>query len=93
MIAEPGTRGLLQRSHIVANSPPIYIGKESDRHWEEGKDISLLEFKAIQYKRRGQAQRNAIPDDEHLQRIALGPIPPAAAGRLKKLFYSKDSDQ
>ena len=31
------TRGLLQRAHIVANWPPIYIGKESDRHWEEGK--------------------------------------------------------
>ena len=30
------TRGLLQRAHIVANWPPVYIGKESDRHWEEG---------------------------------------------------------
>jgi hypothetical protein len=40
------TRGLLQRAHIVANWPPIYIGKESDRHWEEGEDLSLLDFKA-----------------------------------------------
>ena len=30
------TRGLLQRAHIVANWPPVYIGKESERHWEEG---------------------------------------------------------
>ncbi len=44
------TRGLLQRAHIVANWPPLYIGKESDRHWEEGEDLSLLDFKAIQYK-------------------------------------------
>jgi hypothetical protein len=29
------TRGLLQRAHIVANSPLVYIGKESDKHWEE----------------------------------------------------------
>ena len=47
------TLGLLQRAHIVANWPPIYIGKESDRHWEEGDDMSLLDFKAIEYKRRG----------------------------------------
>ena len=36
------TRGLLQRAHIVANWPPIYIGKESNKHWEEGEDLSLL---------------------------------------------------
>jgi hypothetical protein len=28
------TQGLLQRAHIVANWPPVYIGKESDRHWD-----------------------------------------------------------
>jgi hypothetical protein len=60
------TRGLLQRAHIVANWPPIYIGKESDKHWEEGEDLSLLDFKAIEYKRKG----NAIATDEQLARIA-----------------------
>ena len=41
------------------------IGKESDRHWEQSEDISLLEFKAIQYKRRGK-----IPaTQEQLKRI------------------------
>jgi hypothetical protein len=60
------TRGLLQRAHIVANWPPIYIGKESDRHWEEGEDLSLLEFKTVQYRRKG----NAVADDELLARIA-----------------------
>jgi hypothetical protein len=63
------TRGLLQRAHIVANWPPIYIGNESDRHWEEGEDLSLLDFKAIEYKRRGYA----IADDEQRVRIADGP--------------------
>jgi hypothetical protein len=63
------TRGLLQRAHVVANWPPIYIGKESDKHWEEGGDLSLLEFKAIEYKRKG----NAIADDEQLARIAKVP--------------------
>jgi hypothetical protein len=63
------TRGLLQRAHIVANWPPIYIGKESDRHWEEGEDLSLLDFKAIQYRRSG----NAVADDEQLAQIATVP--------------------
>jgi hypothetical protein len=58
------TRGLLQRAHIVAGEH-IPIGKESDRHWEQGEDVSLLEFKAIQYKRRGKA----IATDEQLKRI------------------------
>ena len=49
------TRGLLQRAHITANWPPIYIGKEHDRHWEHGDDPSLLEFETIQYKPRGYA--------------------------------------
>jgi hypothetical protein len=60
---------LLQRAHIIANWPPIYIGKKSDRHWEEGEDSSLLEFKAIQYKRKG----NTVADDEQLARIASIP--------------------
>ncbi|HTT23667.1 MAG TPA: hypothetical protein VMG82_32365 [Candidatus Sulfotelmatobacter sp.] len=63
------TRGLLQRAHIVANWPPIYIGKESDKHWEEGEDLSLLDFKTIEYKRKG----NAVATDEQLARIARVP--------------------
>jgi hypothetical protein len=63
------TLGLLQRAHVVANWPPIYIGKESDKHWEEGEDLSLLEFKAIEYKRKGYA----IATDEQLTRIVNVP--------------------
>jgi hypothetical protein len=66
---ESDTRGFLQRARIVANWPPIYIGKESDKHWEEGEDLSLQEFKTIEYKRRGYA----IATDEQLERIAKLP--------------------
>src|SRR5262249_28512862 len=55
--------------HIVANWPPIYIGKESDRHLEEGEDLSLLEFNAIQYRRKS----NAVANREQLARIAKVP--------------------
>ena len=63
------TRGLLRRALVVANWPPIYIGKESDKHWEEGEDLSLLDFKAIEYRRKG----NAIATDEQLARISNVP--------------------
>lgn len=60
------TRGLLQRARIVANWPPIYIGKESDEHWEEGEDLSLLDLATILYKRKG----NAAANDEQPAQIA-----------------------
>jgi len=66
---ESDARGLLQRAHIVANWPLIFIGKESDKHWEEGEDLSLLEFKTIKYKRKGYA----VATDEQLARIARVP--------------------
>lgn len=53
----------------MANWPPIYIGKESDRHWEQGEDPSLLEFKAIRYKRGGKMTATG----EQLERIANVP--------------------
>jgi len=59
------TCGLLQRAHIGAGEH-IKIGKESDRHWEQGEDVSLLEFKAVQYNCRGKVTATA----EQLRRIA-----------------------
>ena len=44
-------------------------GEEKPEEWQYGQrggDLSLLEFKAIEYKRKG----NAVADDEHLARIA-----------------------
>src|ERR1700730_9578170 len=43
--------------------------KESDRHPEEGEDLSLLDFKAIQHRRRG----IAVADDDQLARICRVP--------------------
>jgi hypothetical protein len=44
----------------------VYIGKESDKHWEEGEDLSLLQFKTIECKRKG----HGIATDEQLAQIA-----------------------
>ena len=46
------TRGLLKRAHVIAQEVR-YVGKETDRKWEEGGDISLLEFSATEYGRKG----------------------------------------
>jgi len=44
------TQGLLKRAHIVAGELR-FVGKETDRKWEEGDDISVLEFKTTEYGR------------------------------------------
>jgi hypothetical protein len=46
------TRVLLQRAHVIAGEIR-YIGKETDRKWEEGEEISVLEFAATEYGRKG----------------------------------------
>ena len=46
------TQGILQRAHVIAGEIR-YIGKETDRKWEEGDEISVLEFAATEYGRKG----------------------------------------
>jgi hypothetical protein len=48
----PDTRGLLKRAHVIAGEIR-YVGKETDRKWEEGDEISVLEFAATEYGRKG----------------------------------------
>lgn len=44
------TKGLLKRAHIIAGELR-YVGKETDRKWEEGNDLSVVEFKTTEYGR------------------------------------------
>src|SRR5439155_2780518 len=44
------TRGLLKRAHVIAGEIR-YVGKETDRKWEEGDEISILEFRTTEYGR------------------------------------------
>jgi hypothetical protein len=59
------TRGLLKRAHIIAGEFR-YVGKETDRKWEEGDDLSILEFKTTEY---GRSQK-VIASEEIKERIA-----------------------
>ncbi|MGC2260934.1 MAG: hypothetical protein WA594_21665 [Candidatus Sulfotelmatobacter sp.] len=47
---QPDTKGLLRRAHVIAGEFR-YVGKETDRKWEEGDEISILEFAATEYGR------------------------------------------
>jgi len=47
---EAKTRGLLRRAKIVARGL-IPVGKETDRHWEQGEDPSLVDFKLTEYRK------------------------------------------
>lgn len=46
------TKGLLKRAHVIVEEVR-YVGKETDRKWEEGDEISLLDFSAMEYGRKG----------------------------------------
>ena len=43
------TQGLLRRASILAGEI-VPVGKETDRHWEHGEDISLVDFKVLEYR-------------------------------------------
>ncbi len=47
---EAGTCGLLRRAHIIAGEFR-FVGKETDRKWDEGHDLSVLGFKATEFGR------------------------------------------
>jgi hypothetical protein len=48
----PETTGLLKRAHVITGDIR-YVGKETDRKWEEGEDPSVLDFTVTEYGRTG----------------------------------------
>jgi hypothetical protein len=52
---------LLKRASIVANEI-VPVGKETDRRWEQGEDMSLLDFKVLEYRESGNLVI-ALPSD------------------------------
>jgi len=60
---DPLTRGLLRRSHVIANQHR-YIGKETSRRWEQGDDLSMVDFRAAEY-----TDGKIVADDETKKQI------------------------
>jgi hypothetical protein len=56
---------LLKRASIIAGQI-IPVGKETDRRWDQGEDMSMVDFKVLEYRESGgmvvadQATRDAI---------------------------------
>lgn len=48
----------LQRAHVIAGEIR-YVGKETDRKWEKGDEISVLEFAAVEYRQKGRVVASA----------------------------------
>jgi hypothetical protein len=44
------TTGLLKRTPIIAGEI-VPIGKETDRHWEQGEDPSMVDFKVAEFRK------------------------------------------
>ena len=59
---------MLKRAHIIA-AEIRYVGKETDRKWEEGDEISVLEFAATEYGRKGKV---VASDDVKAQISTIG---------------------
>jgi hypothetical protein len=58
------TTGLLGRSHIIANRHR-YVGKETSRRWEQGEDMSRVDFRCAEY-----SDGEVVADQETRRRIA-----------------------
>jgi hypothetical protein len=62
------TKGLLKRAHLIAGEIR-YVGKETDRKWEEGEDTSVLDFKATEY---GRAKRIVASEEVKKEILKIG---------------------
>jgi hypothetical protein len=64
------TRGLLQRASVSAVTCR-YIGKETDRRWEQGEDLSLVSFTPVEYSPSG---KMVVADAALLTEMAKHPL-------------------
>jgi hypothetical protein len=62
------TKGLLKRTPVIAEGQPRYIRKETDRRWEQGEDISMLDPEVVEYRPN---ETTRLVADPELQRDAL----------------------
>ena len=60
---QASTRGLLKRTSVTAGQLR-YVGKETDRRWELGEDLSLLTFKPIEFVPSGKVVADQTSRDE-----------------------------
>ena len=57
-ICKAETKGVLKRAHVIAEEIR-YVGKETDRKWEEGDEISLFGFFSNGIRKKRKSCRNS----------------------------------
>jgi hypothetical protein len=67
---EDTTHGLLGRTSIVAGEI-VPVGKETDRHWEQGEDPSLLDFKLKEYRKAAKMVVAAASDRKRWKKFGV----------------------
>jgi len=67
------TEGLLRRASIVAGEI-VPVGKETDRHWEQGEDPSLVDFEVMQYRKQNKMVVAPIADRKRWREIGIRPL-------------------
>jgi len=83
---EAETKGLLRRAEIVAKNV-IPVGKETDRHWEQGEDPSMLDPKIQIYGLSGKLVVAEPSDIKKWVRIGVRKWM-RATGLTQKAIYS-----
>ena len=62
------TRGVLQRASVIAEQKH-FVGKETDRQWKFGDDLSVLRSKSIHY-----IPRTTVADIKLRERVAAAGV-------------------
>jgi len=66
----PSTQGLLGRTWITARKI-VPVGKETDRHWEQGEDPSLLDFRLKEYRGTAKMPVAGVSDRRRWKKIGV----------------------
>jgi hypothetical protein len=67
------TRGLLLRSAIIAGKL-VPVGKETDRHWEQGEDPSMLDSQVYVYEKQRKSVVADASERKHWSAIGIRPL-------------------
>jgi len=67
------TVGLLRRARIIAKDV-VPVGKETDRHWEQGGDLSLVDFKVKEYRKKIMMAVAPATDRKKWKELGIRPL-------------------
>ena len=67
------------RTPVTAETPFRYIGKETDRRWEQGEDISMLDSRLVEYSPNETARLVCDPElQRSVQQVSIRKLARAA---------------